>query len=196
MERERALKLLMKYNKESFHLQHALTVEEVMKWYAKELGYDDDYWGIIGLLHDLDFEMYPDEHCTKVVEILHSENYDEDVIRAICSHGYGMRVDIKPEHEMERVLYAVDELTGLIGAAAKMRPSKSVSDMELSSLKKKFKDKAFAAGCSRDIIRNGAEMLGWELDTLLTKTIEAMRASESKISEQLNSICSKNCVGS
>ena len=191
MERERALKLLMKYNKESFHLQHALTVEEVMKWYAKELGYDADYWGIIGLLHDLDFEMYPNEHCVKVVEILRSENYSEDVIRAICSHGYGMRVDIKPEHEMERVLYAVDELTGLIGAAAKMRPSKSVSDMELSSLKKKFKDKAFAAGCSRDIIKNGAEMLGWELDTLLSKTIEAMRASESIISEQLNNICER-----
>ena len=191
MERERALKLLMKYNKESFHLQHALTVEEVMKWYAKELGYDADYWGIIGLLHDLDFEMYPNEHCVKVVEILRPENYGEDVIRAICSHGYGMRVDIKPEHEMERILYAVDELTGLIGAAAKMRPSKSVSDMELSSLKKKFKDKAFAAGCSRDIIRNGAEMLGWELDTLFSKTIEAMRASESTISEQLNNICNK-----
>ena len=188
MEREKALKLLMKYNKESFHIQHALTVEEVMKWYAKELGYDADYWGTIGLLHDLDFEMYPQEHCIKVVEILQSENYSEDVIHAICSHAYNIMVDIKPEHEMEKVLYAVDELTGLIGAATRMRPSKSVSDMELSSLKKKFKDKAFAAGCSRDIIRNGAEMLEWDLDTLLNKTLEAMRATENTVYEQLSNI--------
>ncbi|GHT41212.1 HDIG domain-containing protein [Bacteroidia bacterium] len=188
MEREKALKLLMKYNKENFHIQHALTVEEVMKWYASELGYDADYWGIIGLLHDLDYEMYPQEHCIKVVEILQSENYDEDVIHAICSHAYNIMVDVKPEHEMEKVLYAVDELTGLIGAAARMRPSGSVSDMELKSLKKKFKDKAFAAGCSRDIITNGAEMLGWDLDKLLSMTLEAMRASENHISEQMSNI--------
>jgi putative nucleotidyltransferase with HDIG domain len=178
MEREKAFELLQKYNKESFHIQHAQTVEKVMRWYAQELGYDADYWGIVGLLHDLDYEMYPQEHCIKAVEILQSENYAEDVIRAICSHGYNIMVDIKPEREMEKVLYAVDELTGLIGAAAKMRPSKSVSDMELSSVKKKFKDKAFAAGCSRDIIRTGAEMLGWDLDTLLSKTLAAMQTME------------------
>ncbi len=186
MEREKAVELLRKYNKERFHVQHALTVEQVMRWYAKELGYDPNYWGIIGLLHDLDFEMYPEEHCIKVVEILQSENYSEDVIRSICSHAYGARVDIKPEHEMEKVLYAVDELTGIIGAAALMRPSKSVSDMELRSLKKKYKTKAFAAGCSREIIGKGAEMLGWELDTLLSKTLEAMKATESIVSEQIN----------
>jgi putative nucleotidyltransferase with HDIG domain len=185
MERDKALELLRKYNKESFHIQHALTVEEVMKWYAKELGYDADYWGIIGLLHDLDYEMYPREHCIKVVEILKSEGYREDIIHSICSHAYNIMVDIKPEHEMEKVLYATDELTGLIGAAARMRPSKSVSDMELSSLKKKFKDKAFAAGCSRDIIRSGAEMLGWDLDKLLGNTLKAMQATESIVSKQL-----------
>ena len=189
MERQEAFELLRKYNKEKYHIQHALTVEKVMKWYAEELGYDVQYWGIVGLLHDLDFEMYPHEHCTKVVEILQSENYDKDVIHAICSHGYNVTVDVKPEHEMEKVLYAVDELTGIIFAAAKMRPSKSVSDMELSSLKKKFKDKAFAAGCSRDIIRNGAEMLGWDLDKLLSMTLEAMQATENSISEQLNTLC-------
>jgi len=188
MEREKAMNLLLKYNKEKYHIQHALTVEEVMKWYAQELGYDADYWGIIGLLHDLDYEMYPQEHCLKVVEMLKSEHYGDDVIRAVCSHGYNVTVDIKPEHEMEKILYAVDELTGLIGAAAKMRPSRSVSDMELSSLKKKFKDKAFAAGCSRDIIRNGAEMLEWDLDKLFSMTLEAMRSSEGRISEQLSTI--------
>jgi putative nucleotidyltransferase with HDIG domain len=186
MERQKAFELLLKYNQAKYHIQHALTVEEVMKWYAKELGYDADYWGLIGLLHDLDFEMYPQEHCMKVVEILKSENYGEDVIHAVCSHGYNVTVDVKPEHEMEKVLYAVDELTGIIFAAAKMRPSKSVSDMELSSLKKKFKDKAFAAGCSRDVIRNGAEMLEWDLDKLLSMTLEAMRATENIVYEQLN----------
>jgi putative nucleotidyltransferase with HDIG domain len=189
MERQKAFELLLKYNQAKYHIQHALTVEEVMKWYAKELGYDVDFWGMIGLLHDLDFEMYPQEHCIKVVEILKSENYGDDVIHAVCSHGYNVTVEVKPEHEMEKVLYAVDELTGIIFAAAKMRPSKSVSDMELSSLKKKFKDKAFAAGCSRDIIRNGAEMLGWDLDKLLSMTLEAMRATENIVYEQL-----KNCV--
>ena len=188
MEREKAFELLLKYNKELYHIQHALAVEEVMMWYAHELGHDVNYWGMIGLLHDLDYEMYPQEHCIKVADILKSENYDEDVIHAICSHGYNVCVDIKPEHEMEKVLYAVDELTGIIFAAAKMRPSKSISDMELSSLKKKFKDKAFAAGCSRDIIRNGADMLGWDLDKLLNMTLEAMRATESIVSEQLKTI--------
>ena len=188
MEREKALKLLLKYNKEKFHIQHALTVEEIMKWYAKEFGHDQEFWGMVGLLHDLDFEMYPNEHCIKTAEILRSESYGEDLIRAICSHGYGIRVDIKPEHEMEKVLYAVDELSGLIWATALMRPSKSVSDMEVSSIKKKFKTVAFAAGCSRDIIRSGAEMLGWELDKLFSMTLEAMRASENAITEQLSEI--------
>jgi len=177
MDRERAYCLLLQYNKEPFHIQHAVTVEEVMKWYARTLGYDENFWGIVGLLHDLDFEMYPQEHCVKVAEILSAEGYADDVIRAICSHGYGVMVDVKPEHEMEKVLFAVDELTGLIGAAALMRPSKSVSDMELKSVKKKFKDKAFAAGCSREIISQGAEMLGWELEKLFSMTLEAMQSS-------------------
>ena len=188
MDREKAFELLLKYNKEKYHIRHAITVEEVMKWYAQELGYDISFWGIIGLLHDLDFEIYPEEHCVKAAEILKMENYSEDVIHAVCSHGYDVCADIKPEHEMEKVLYAVDELTGIIFAAAKMRPSGSVADMELKSLKKKFKDKAFAAGCSRDIIRNGAEMLGWELDKLLSMTLEAMRATENVVSEQLNKL--------
>jgi len=160
-------------------------VEEVMKWYAKELGYNADYWGIVGLLHDIDYEMYPDEHCIKAIEILRSEHYGEDIIRAVCTHAYGIRTEMKPEHEMEKVLFAVDELTGIVGAAALMRPSKSISDMELKSIRKKFNDKAFAAKCSRDVIRNGAEMLGWDLDKLLSMTLEAMRSSESIVSEQL-----------
>ena len=182
MERNKAFDLLLQYNKESYHIRHALTVEEVMKWYAKTLGYDADYWGVVGLLHDIDYEMYPEEHCIKAAEMLRSEQYGEDVVHAVCSHGYGIMVDVKPEHEMEKVLYAVDELTGLIGAAALMRPSKSISDMELKSLRKKFNDKAFAAKCSRDIIRKGAEMLGWDLDQLLSMTLEAMRSTESKVS--------------
>ena len=186
MDREKALALLLRYNKEKFHIQHALTVEEVMKWFANDLGYDINYWGIVGLLHDLDFEMYPNEHCIKAAEILRTEKYSQDVIHAICSHGYKITVDVQPTHEMEKVLYAVDELSGLIGAAAKMRPSKSVSDMELKSLKKKFKDKSFAAGCSRDIIIAGAVMLNWDLDKLFEMTMEAMRSSESKISAQMS----------
>jgi len=185
MEREKAFKLLLKYNKEKFHIQHALTVEAVMRRFAEELGYDADYWGIIGLLHDIDFEMYPQEHCIKAVEILKSENYGDDVIHAVCSHGYNIMVDVEPEHEMEKILYATDELTGLIGAAALMRPSKSISDMELKSLKKKFKDKCFAAGCSRDTIRTGAEMLKWDLDIVLSMTLEAMRATENDIADRL-----------
>ena len=188
MNREKALALLLKYNKEKFHIQHALTVEAVMKHFAGKSGYDADYWGIIGLLHDIDFEMYPEEHCVQAVEILKSENYGDDVIRAICSHGYKMRVDIKPEHEMEKFLYAVDELTGLIGAAALMRPSKSVSDMEIKSIKKKFKDKCFAAGCSRETIQYGAEMLDWDLDKLFGVALEAMQATETTVSEELTSL--------
>ena len=189
--RNDAFELLKKYNKDPFHIQHALTVEAVMKWYAKELGYGDDaeYWGIVGLLHDIDFELYPDEHCIKAPELLREGGVGEDIIHAVCSHGYGITVgcgktiDVEPVHEMEKVLFAADELTGLIGAAALMRPSKSVSDMEVKSIKKKFKDKKFAAGCHREVIAQGAEMLGWTLDELFKKTIEAMRVDEAKINE-------------
>ena len=181
--RETAVGLLLKYNKEKFHIQHAVTVETVMKEYAEQLGYADEAaeWGIVGLLHDVDFEKYPEQHCIKAPELLREVNASDELIHAVCSHGYGITVDIKPEHEMERVLFACDELTGLIGAAALMRPSKSVSDMELKSLKKKFKDKKFAAGCSREIISKGAEMLGWELDKLLGDTLEIMRSAEKDI---------------
>lgn len=181
--RETAVGLLLKYNKEKFHIQHAVTVENVMKNYAEKLGYADEAaeWGIVGLLHDVDFEKYPEQHCIKAPELLREVNASDELIHAVCSHGYGITVDIKPEHEMEKVLFACDELTGLIGAAALMRPSKSVSDMELKSLKKKFKDKKFAAGCSREIISKGAEMLGWELDKLLGDTLEVMRDAEKDI---------------
>ena len=183
---DEALALLKKYNKEPFHVHHGLTVEGVMKWFANVNGYGDDaeYWGIVGLLHDIDFEMFPDEHCIKAPELLREAGVGEDIIHAVCSHGYGLTVDIKPEHEMEKILFAVDELTGLIGAAALMRPSKSVADMELKSLKKKFKDKKFAAGCSREVITQGAEMLGIELDELLDKTLSAMKACESDVALQ------------
>ena len=179
--REQAFALLKEYNQEPFHLRHAETVEGVMRYFAGELGYSDeiDFWGMVGLLHDLDFERYPQEHCVKSQEIMRERGLDERLIRAAASHGYGLTVDIKPEHEMERVLYAVDELTGLIGAVALMRPSKSVSDLELKSVKKKFKTPSFAAGCSREVIQNGAEMLGWELDELIARTILAMRSCEA-----------------
>ena len=181
MTKQEALSLLEEYNKGEFHLKHGRIVGDVMRWFANELGYGDeaDFWETVGLLHDLDFEMYPEEHCVKSQEIMREKGLDERLIRATASHGYGLCVDIKPEHEMEKVLYATDELTGLIGAVAVMRPSKSVSDLEVSSVKKKFKDKKFAAGCSRDVIRNGAEMLGWTLEELIEKTILAMRASEN-----------------
>lgn len=185
--RDNALSLLKKYNKEPFHIQHALTVEGVMHWYAQNLGYGDDaeYWAITGLLHDIDFELYPDEHCKKAPELLKDGGVSEDMIHSVCSHGFGICCDVEPVHEMEKVLFAADELTGLIGAAALMRPSKSVSDMEVSSIKKKFKDKKFAAGCSRDIIRKGAENLGWDLNDLFEKTILAMRSCEDEIKEQM-----------
>lgn len=188
--REAALQLLQKYNQEHFHLQHALTVEGVMRWYAKELGYgeDADFWGLVGLLHDVDFEQYPQEHCIKAPELLREAGVGEDMIHAICSHGYGITVDIAPEEEMEKVLFAADELTGLIGAAALMRPSKSTQDMELKSLKKKYKDKKFAAGCSRDVIERGAAMLGWDLDKLLDMTLQAMRSCESEVQEELGKL--------
>lgn len=181
MTKQEALSLLQEYNKGEFHLKHGRIVGDVMRYFANELGYGDeaDFWETVGILHDLDFEMYPQEHCVKEQEIMRKKGLDERLIRATASHGYGICVDIKPEHEMEKVLYATDELTGLIGAVAVMRPSKSVSDLEVSSVKKKFKDKKFAAGCSRDVIKNGAEMLGWTLEELFEKTILAMRASEN-----------------
>ena len=190
MTREEAWQLLTTYNKEPFHLRHAITVEHVMGWFARELGYGDeaDYWSIVGLLHDLDFERWPEEHCKKSQELMRQAGVDESIIHATASHGWGLCVDIKPEHEMEKVLYATDELTGLIGAAALMRPSKSVSDMELKSLKKKFKDKKFAAGCSRDVIASGAELLGWELDELLDRTLKAMQGEEAAIEAQAGSL--------
>mgnify|MGYP005793470851 FL=1 len=188
--RDEALKLLRKYNKEPFHIQHGITVEKTMRWFARELGYSDeeDYWGITGLLHDIDFEIYPEEHCRKAPELLKEAGVGEDMIRSVCSHGYGICSDIKPEHEMEKVLFAADELTGLIWAAALMRPSKSVSDMEVSSVKKKFIDKRFAAGCSRDIIRTGAENLGWELNELFDKTLRAMQPCEADIRKEMDAI--------
>ncbi len=186
--REEAIDLLKKYNKEPFHIQHAFTVEAVMRWFAEHLGYTEEveYWGMVGLLHDIDFELYPELHCKKAPEILRAAGVGEDMVYSICCHGYGICVDLEPKHVMEKVLFASDELTGLIGAAALMRPSRSVKDMELKSLKKKFKDKKFAAGCSRDIITNGAALLGWELDELLNKTMEAMREKEDLIALQCN----------
>lgn len=181
--REQAMQLLEKYNQEPFHLVHARTVEGVMRWYANELGYGDeaDFWAMAGLLHDVDFEKYPEEHCKKAPELLAEIQAEPELVHAVCSHGYGICSDVKPEHLMEKVLFASDELTGLIWAAAKMRPSKSVQDMEVSSLKKKFKDKRFAAGCSRDIIKEGASMLEWDLNELFEKTILAMRSCEAEI---------------
>ena len=191
--REDAAALLKKYNKDPFHIQHAFTMEAVMQWYAKELGYENDaeYWGIVGLLHDIDFELYPEEHCLKAPELLKEGGVGDDIIHAVCSHGYGITVgcgktiDVKPEHEMEKVLFAADELTGLIWAAALMRPSKSTKDMELKSLKKKYKSKGFAAGCSREVIERGADQLGWELEKLLTMTLQAMADCEDEINAKM-----------
>ena len=188
--RDQALETLKKYNTEPFHILHAPTVEGAMRWFAKDQGFEDeeDFWGLVGLLHDVDFEMYPQEHCIKAPELLRQAGAEEELIRAVCSHGYGIMVDIKPEHQMEKILYAVDELTGLIGAAARMRPSGSVMDMEVSSLKKKFKDKRFAAGCSRDVIKSGAESLGWSLEELMEKAILAMRSCEESVNEQMEAL--------
>ena len=175
--RDEAMELLKEYNTDPFHIKHALIVEGVMKYFARKLGYGDEeeFWGLVGLLHDLDFEKYPDEHCIREQEIMRERGIDERIIRATASHGYDITGDIRPEHEMEKVLYATDELTGLIGAVAIMRPSKSVDDLELKSVKKKYKNAKFAAGCSREVIEKGAEMLGWTLEDLISDTILAMR---------------------
>jgi len=186
--REQALALLQKYNKEPFHIQHALTVEGVMRWFAQENGEDTEFWGLCGLLHDIDFEIYPEEHCQKAPELLAEVNASTEMVHAICSHGYGICSDVEPVHLMEKIMFTVDELTGLIGAAARMRPSKSVMDMELSSLKKKFKDKKFAAGCSRDVIIEGAERLGWTLDEVLKKSILAMRSCEESVNREMETL--------
>ena len=192
--RETALAALMQYNKEPFHIQHALTVEKAMRWFANDLGHGEDaeFWALVGLLHDIDFEMWPDEHCKKCVELLEKINATPEFIHAVCSHAFGPCSDVEPIHEMEKVIFAADELTGLIGAAARMRPSKSCTDMEVSSLKKKFKDKKFAAGCSRDVIREGAERLGWELETLMEKTIAAMAATEAEVFVELDALMQGN----
>lgn len=191
--RDAAWQLLRRYNKEPFHLRHAATVEAVMEWYAQELGYAEEqgFWGMVGLLHDLDFERWPEEHCVKARHLLEEEGANPALIHAVVCHGWGLCSDVKPEYEMEKVLFAADELTGLIWAAALMRPSKSVQDMELKSLKKKFKDKKFAAGCSREVIQNGAQLLGWELDTLLERTLEAMKAKEAQINQRCAGLTSR-----
>ena len=185
--RDAALAALKKYNKEPFHIQHALTVEGVMRWYANELGYgeDADFWATVGLLHDIDFEQWPEQHCVKAPELLQEAGCSQELIHAVCSHGYGICCDVEPTEEMEKVLFAADELTGLIWAAALMRPSKSTKDMELKSLKKKYKSKGFAAGCSREVIERGAEQLGWDLEKLLTMTLQAMAATEDTIQAEM-----------
>ena len=183
--REEAMALLKKYNQEPFHIQHALTVEGVMRWFAKENQEDEEFWGIAGLLHDVDFEKWPDQHCKKAPELLAEIGASEELVHAVCSHGYGICSDVEPELLMEKMMFAADELTGLIWAAALMRPSKSVMDMEVKSIKKKFKDKRFAAGCSREIIQKGADMLGWELTELFEKTLEAMRSCEAQINKAM-----------
>ena len=179
--REEAWALFTEYNESESLRNHGLAVEGVMRYFARKYGEDEDFWGIVGLLHDLDFERYPQEHCVKEQQIMGERGLDERLIRATASHGYGLTVDIRPEHTMEKVLYAVDELTGLIGAVALMRPSRSVSDLELKSVKKKFKTPSFAAGCSREVIQAGAEMLGWELDELISRTILAMRSLSNRM---------------
>ena len=189
--REQALALLQKYNQEPFHILHGLTVEGVMRWFAEDAGFAEeaDFWALCGLLHDVDFERYPQEHCKKAPELLAEIDAPEAMVHAVCSHAYGSCSDVEPIHQMEKILFAVDELTGLIGAAARMRPSKSVMDMEVSSLKKKFKDKKFAAGCSRDVIREGAERLGWSLEELMDKTILAMRSCEASVAAEQAALC-------
>lgn len=195
MTRETALQLLQQYNQEEYHLRHALTVEAVMRYFAKEQGYGEeaDFWGLVGLLHDIDFEQYPDQHCVAAARILREARADDRLIHAVTSHAWGHTEGLpEPEHPMEKLLYGADELTGLVFAATLMRPSRSTQDMELKSLKKKFKDKAFAAGCSRDVIQKGADMLGWPLDELMQKTLDAMRQSEAAVAKELASLTGEN----
>ncbi len=188
MERNKAWDLLRKYNKEPFHLRHALTVEGVMRYFAEQRGEDADFWGVAGLLHDIDFEMWPEEHCRRAPELLRECGADEAVVHAVCSHGWGECSDVEPTHEMEKLLFAADELTGLIWSASLMRPSKSVQDMELKSLKKKFKDKKFAAGCSREIILKGAELCGLTIEELMQQTLDAMRATEDEVNRRMEQL--------
>lgn len=188
MERNKAWDLLRKYNKEPFHLRHALTVEGVMRYFAEQRGEDADFWGVAGLLHDIDFEMWPEEHCRKATELLHEGGADEAVVHAVCSHGWGECSDVEPTHEMEKLLFAADELTGLIWSASLMRPSKSVQDMELKSLKRKFKEKKFAAGCSREIILKGAELCGLTIEELMQQTLDAMRATEDEVNRRMEQL--------
>ncbi|NLD52517.1 MAG: HDIG domain-containing protein [Clostridiales bacterium] len=195
MTRETALQLLQQYNQEEYHLRHALTVEAVMRYFAKEQGYGEetDFWGLVGLLHDIDFEQYPDQHCVAAARILREAGADDRLIHAVTSHAWGHAEGLpEPEHPLEKLLYGADELTGLVFAATLMRPSRSTQDMELKSLKKKFKDKAFAAGCSRDVIQQGADMLGWPLDELMQKTLDAMRQSEAAVAKELASLTGEN----
>ena len=187
--RSQALALLQKYNQEPFHILHGLTVEGVMRYFTQETGENPDFWGIVGLLHDVDFERWPEKHCLEAPQLLAEINAEPEMVHAICSHGHGICCDVEPTEQMEKILFAADELTGLIGAAARMRPSKSVCDMEVSSLKKKFKDKKFAAGCSRDVIRQGAERLGWTIEELMEKTILAMRSCEESVNEEWKVLC-------
>lgn len=188
MERNKAWDLLRKYNKEPFHLRHALTVEGVMRYFAEQRGEDADFWGVAGLLHDIDFEMWPEEHCRRAPELLREGGADEAVVHAVCSHGWGECSDVEPVHEMEKLLFAADELTGLIWSASLMRPSKSVQDMELKSLKRKFKDKKFAAGCSREIILKGAELCGLTIEELMQQTLDAMRATEDEVNRRMEQL--------
>ncbi len=185
MDRTAAWNLLCKYNHDPFHLRHALTMEGVMRYFARENGFaqDEEFWGNVGLLHDIDFEQFPEEHCVKAPELLREGGADEPLVHAVCSHGWGITVDVRPEHLMEKLLFASDELSGLIWASALMRPSRSVQDLELKSVKKKFKDRKFAAGCSRDVITKGAELVGWTLDELIERTILAMRSCEASVEE-------------
>ena len=199
MTRQQAWELLRRYNAEPFHLRHALTVEGVMRCFAEQRGYDPEFWGIVGLLHDIDFELYPAEHCLKAPELLREAGVSEDIIHGVVSHGYGITIecgvtlDVEPVHEMEKVLFAADELTGLIWAAALMRPSKSTKDMELKSLKKKYKSKGFAAGCSREVIERGADQLGWDLEKLLTMTLQAMADNEDIINQEMEEERCESC---
>jgi predicted hydrolase (HD superfamily) len=192
MNRSEAWELLKEYNKDKFHLQHALTVEGVMKWFAENATdgekYDAEFWGVVGLLHDVDFEQYPNEHCLKAPQLLRDAGADEELIHAVVSHGYGITVDVEPIHFMEKILFATDELTGLIWAVAIIRPTKSVQDLEARSVRKKYKTPAFAAGCSREVIHRGAAMLGWDLDALIEKTILAMRSCEASVLAEMEKL--------